>query len=102
MSLCAFESHSLPFYRLHTAGEITGDRQLTPVHTWNVCTDVPCSGEGKTRCELHPCLNEIQPHKTEVRRVRCAMIRVFLRLDATYRRSLQVSPLPLREILMGA
>ena len=47
----------------------TGERQLTPVHTWNVCTDVPCSGEGETRCELYPCLNAMYPHKTEVRRV---------------------------------
>ena len=47
----------------------TGERQLTPVHTWNVCTDVPCSGEGETRCELYPCVNALYPHKTEVRRV---------------------------------
>jgi hypothetical protein len=44
-------------------------QQLTPVHTWNVCTDVPCSGEGETRCELYPCVNALYPHKTEVRRV---------------------------------
>jgi len=30
---------------------------------------VPCSGEGKTRCELYPCVNALYPHKTEVRRV---------------------------------
>ena len=47
----------------------TGERQLTPVHTWNVSTDVSCSGEGETRCELYPCLNALYPHKTEVRRV---------------------------------
>ena len=46
----------------------TGERQLTPVHIWNVCTDVHCSVEGETRCELHPCLNALYPHKTEVRR----------------------------------
>ena len=39
------------------------------MHTWNVCTDVPCSGEGETRCELYPCLNGMYPHKREVRRV---------------------------------
>jgi hypothetical protein len=44
-------------------------QQRTPVHTWNVCTDVPCSGEGETRCELCPCVNALYPHKTEVRRV---------------------------------
>ena len=44
-------------------------QQLTPVHTWNVCTDVPCSGEGETRCELYPCVNVLYPHKTEVLRV---------------------------------
>jgi hypothetical protein len=44
-------------------------QQLTPVHTWNNCTDVPCSGEGETRCELYPCVNAMYPHKTEVRRV---------------------------------
>jgi hypothetical protein len=37
------------------------------VHTWNVSTDVTCSGEGETRCELYPCLNAL--YKTEVRRV---------------------------------
>ncbi len=40
--------------------------QLTPVHTWNVCTDVPCSGEGETDSELYPCVNAMYPDKTEV------------------------------------
>jgi hypothetical protein len=44
-------------------------RQLTSVHTWNVCTDVPCSGEGETCCELYPCVNVMYPYKTEVRQV---------------------------------
>jgi hypothetical protein len=43
----------------------TGERPLTPVHTWNVSTDAPCSGEGETRCELYPSLNLMYPHKTE-------------------------------------
>jgi hypothetical protein len=42
---------------------------MTSVHTWNVCTDVPCSGEGETRCKLYPCVNALYPHKTEVLRV---------------------------------
>jgi hypothetical protein len=47
----------------------TGLRHLTPVYTWNVSTDVPCSGEGETRRELYPCLNAMYLYKTEVRRV---------------------------------
>ena len=39
-------------------------QELMSVHTSNICTDVPCSGEGETRCELYPCLNALYPHKT--------------------------------------
>jgi hypothetical protein len=38
-------------------------------HNLNVCTDVPCSGQEETRCELYPCVNAMYPHKTEVRQV---------------------------------
>jgi len=67
----AYEEHDVYGVILHmrVVEWTTGERQLTPVHTWNVCTDVPCSGEGETRCELYPCLNAMYPHKTEVRRV---------------------------------
>ena len=41
-------------------------QELMSVHTSNVCTDVPCSGEGETRCELYPCVNVMYPNKTEV------------------------------------
>jgi hypothetical protein len=47
----------------------TGERQLTPVHNWNVGTHVPCAGDGETRCELYPCVNALYTHKTEVRPV---------------------------------
>jgi hypothetical protein len=44
----------------------TGEWQLTPVHIWSVCTDVPCVSEGETRCKLYPCVNTMYPPKTEV------------------------------------
>jgi len=49
------------------ANDSTGERQLTPVHNWNVCTHVPCAGDGERRCELYPCVNALYTHKTEVR-----------------------------------
>ena len=71
VSTCnSYEEHVCLWGSLHmrVVEWTTGERQLTPVHIWNVCTDVHCSVEGETRCELHPCLNALYPHKTEVRR----------------------------------
>ena len=44
----------------------TGRTQTTPMHDCNVATDVPCFGEGDSKCEVYPCHNALHPLLTEV------------------------------------